>query len=111
MRAVLEAMGALHINLGDQANRVHVKAILSYTEANAQTGLTPELGGAIKALWQDAGVQVRCVLDRCLCGRRRKHARAFIFFPCLFFQVPLSLSEEREREREREEERERERER
>jgi guanine nucleotide-binding protein G(i) subunit alpha len=59
MRAVLEAMGSLKINLGDQANRAHVKSVLGYTEANAQGGLSPELGAAIKSLWQDAGVQVR----------------------------------------------------
>jgi guanine nucleotide-binding protein G(i) subunit alpha len=58
MRAVLEAMGALHINLGDQGNRVHVKAVLSYAEVGPQNGLSPELAAAIKALWQDAGVQV-----------------------------------------------------
>eukprot|EP00047_Mylnosiga_fluctuans_P002040 m.222911 g.222911 ORF g.222911 m.222911 type:complete len:360 (+) comp10848_c0_seq1:35-1114(+) len=57
MRAVLEAMGALKINLGDQSNRVHVKAVLNYAEASAQVGLTPELASAIKALWQDGGVQ------------------------------------------------------
>lgn len=58
MRAVLEAMGALHINLGDQANRVHVKAVLSYAEVAAQSGLSTELAQAIKFLWMDAGVQV-----------------------------------------------------
>lgn len=57
MRAVIEAMGALHINLGDQDNRKHVKALLSFAEVGPQNGLSPELSAAIKALWQDAGVQ------------------------------------------------------
>lgn len=57
MRAVLEAMGALHINLGDQSNRVHVKAVLSYVELGAQGGMPAELARAIKALWADLGVQ------------------------------------------------------
>lgn len=57
MRAVLEAMGALQINLGSQDNRVHVKAVLSYIEVGATGGLTADLAAAIQALWQDAGVQ------------------------------------------------------
>ena len=57
MRAVLEAMGALHINLGDQANRVHVKAILSYVELGAAGVMPAELSAAIAALWKDQGVQ------------------------------------------------------
>lgn len=57
MRAVLEAMGALQINLGSQDNRKHVKAVLSYIEVGATGGLTPDLAEAIKALWSDSGVQ------------------------------------------------------
>lgn len=58
MRAVLEAMGSLHINLGDQANRAHVKTVLLYSDADAAAGnLTPELSAAVDALWRDAGVQ------------------------------------------------------
>ena len=64
MRAVLEAMGALHINLGDQGNRVHVKAVLSYAEVGPQNGLSPELSAAIRSLWQDGGVQVRAMEER-----------------------------------------------
>jgi GTPase SAR1 family protein len=54
MRAVIEAMGALRIDLGDQANRVHVKAILT---ASGQQALSPELSAAIKSLWGDSGVR------------------------------------------------------
>eukprot|EP00730_Choanoeca_flexa_P015871 TRINITY_DN7384_c0_g1_i2.p1 TRINITY_DN7384_c0_g1~~TRINITY_DN7384_c0_g1_i2.p1 ORF type:complete len:387 (+),score=108.05 TRINITY_DN7384_c0_g1_i2:191-1351(+) len=58
MRAVLEAMGPLHINLGDhQHNRTHAKAVLSYVELGQAGGLTPELTSALKALWADTGVQ------------------------------------------------------
>jgi GTPase SAR1 family protein len=58
MRAVLEAMGPLHINLGDhQNNRTHAKVVLSYVELGAAGGLTPELTAALKALWTDSGVQ------------------------------------------------------
>eukprot|EP00051_Salpingoeca_urceolata_P010532 m.128841 g.128841 ORF g.128841 m.128841 type:complete len:354 (+) comp16748_c2_seq1:223-1284(+) len=57
IRAVLEAMGALAINLGNSANRIHVKAVLSYIELGAQGGLPADLAAAIKALWQDSGVQ------------------------------------------------------
>eukprot|EP00052_Salpingoeca_macrocollata_P033999 m.10188 g.10188 ORF g.10188 m.10188 type:complete len:358 (+) comp5818_c0_seq1:69-1142(+) len=58
MRAVLEAMGALHIDLGDQSNRKHVKAILSYCGLTpSNDGLSSDTAAAIKALWQDSGVQ------------------------------------------------------
>eukprot|EP00055_Hartaetosiga_balthica_P009450 m.37678 g.37678 ORF g.37678 m.37678 type:complete len:358 (+) comp6751_c0_seq1:159-1232(+) len=57
MRAVLEAMGALQINLGDQANRVHVKAVLSYVDSGSQGQLTPELSAALKCLRDDSGVK------------------------------------------------------
>jgi len=57
MRAVLEAMGTLKINLGDSGNRVHVKAILTYVEMSADQRMPPELVDAIKGLWRDSGVQ------------------------------------------------------
>jgi len=57
MRAVLEAMGALKINLGSQDNRVHVRAILEYTEVGKSGRLEPATSSAIKALWSDTGVQ------------------------------------------------------
>lgn len=56
MRAVLEAMGMLKINLGDQANRVHVKEILSYM-APDPNGLPQQVALAIAELWKDEGVQ------------------------------------------------------
>ena len=59
MRAVLEAMGSLYIDLGDQGNRVHAKAVLTYVESGSQGQLTPELTAALKSLWADSGVQVR----------------------------------------------------
>ena len=62
MRAVLEAMGELHIDLGDQQNKKHVKAILSYTDAGPNAGLSVELAAAIKALWGDRGIQVNLLL-------------------------------------------------
>lgn len=57
MRAVLEAMGALRIDLGDQGNRVHVKALLNFVELGAAGELSAELSAAISALWADSGVQ------------------------------------------------------
>lgn len=57
MRAVLEAMGALRIDLGDQGNRIHVKTLLNFVELGAAGELSPELSAAIAALWADSGVQ------------------------------------------------------
>eukprot|EP00039_Didymoeca_costata_P018604 m.334168 g.334168 ORF g.334168 m.334168 type:complete len:354 (-) comp17303_c0_seq1:75-1136(-) len=56
MYAVLQAMGRLRINLGDQTNRVHVKAILSATQEMKQE-LPKSLADSVKSLWTDAGVQ------------------------------------------------------
>lgn len=57
MRAVLEAMGALQINLGNSSNRIHVKAVLTYIDSGAQGSLTPELSAALKSLRDDSGVK------------------------------------------------------
>lgn len=57
MRAVLEAMGALRIDLGDQGNRLHVKALLNFVELGAAGELSSELSAAITSLWADSGVQ------------------------------------------------------
>lgn len=56
MRIVLEAMGNLKINLGDQSNRVHVKQVITHCASGANT-LTPATAIAIKSLWNDDGVQ------------------------------------------------------
>jgi len=56
MRTVMQAMKELKINLANQSNRVHVKAILAHCAANSDK-LTPEVAEAIKALWVDGGVQ------------------------------------------------------
>lgn len=56
MRAVLEAMGILRINLGNQANRIHVKEVLSYGKPDPN-GLSQTMFEAIGALWVDEGVQ------------------------------------------------------
>lgn len=57
MRAVLEAMGTLKINLGDSANRVHAKSILSYVEPENDGSISKALTDAITCLWRDSGVQ------------------------------------------------------
>eukprot|EP00041_Stephanoeca_diplocostata_P013122 m.227126 g.227126 ORF g.227126 m.227126 type:complete len:355 (-) comp19222_c0_seq1:135-1199(-) len=57
MRAVLQAMGQLRINLGDQSNRVHVKSILEYQEVGKTGRLPDHLAEAIRCLWKDSGVQ------------------------------------------------------
>jgi hypothetical protein len=56
--------GTLKINLGDQGNRVHVKAILTYTELASDGAMPKDLSEAIRALWRDSGVQV-CMLHCC----------------------------------------------
>lgn len=53
MKAVLEAMGVIHINLGDMTNRVHVKSVLCFPGG----ALSVELASAVRALWKDTGVQ------------------------------------------------------
>ncbi len=59
-------MGALHINLGDQSNRVHVKAVLSYVELGAQGGLPLELSAAIKARKKKKEANASSKLCACL---------------------------------------------
>lgn len=56
MRAVMEAMGTLKINLGDQNNRIHVKEVLVHCSSE-NNELTPAVARAIKELWMDDGVQ------------------------------------------------------
>ena len=58
MRAVLEAMGTLKIDLGDSGNRIHVKAVLTYVELGIDETMPESLAIAIKQLWKDRGVQV-----------------------------------------------------
>lgn len=60
MRAVLEAMGTLRINLGDPSNRIHAKEVLQFSELGPQGDMPPDLATAIAGLWADAGVQ-ECV--------------------------------------------------
>ena len=57
MRAVLEAMGQLRINLGSKDNRPHVKSILEYVELTGPE-LPAHISAAIRALWADDGVQM-----------------------------------------------------
>eukprot|EP00042_Codosiga_hollandica_P044841 m.447930 g.447930 ORF g.447930 m.447930 type:complete len:363 (+) comp56884_c0_seq4:674-1762(+) len=57
MRAVLEAMGTLKINLGQSTNKVHVKTIFTFAEAGVMTAMSTDLSEAIKNLWADSGVQ------------------------------------------------------
>ena len=56
-RPLTHAAGTLKINLGDQANRVHVKAVLTYVELSSESSMPSDLAEAIKALWRDSGVQ------------------------------------------------------
>lgn len=60
MRAVLEAMGQLRIDLGNKLNKSHVRAILSYAELAPDQAMPDDISNAIKALWEDGGVQA-CV--------------------------------------------------
>jgi len=58
MRAVLEAMGILKIDLGDASNRIHVRAILTFSSTQLANGeLSEEVAAAVRGLWADKGVQ------------------------------------------------------
>ena len=61
MMAVMKAMLKLRINLADQKNRTYVMAVLQAKQGGALSaggeGLPETLATAIRALWQDGGVQ------------------------------------------------------
>lgn len=59
MMAVMKAMLKLRINLQDQKNRTYVMAVLQAKQGGAlpASGLPDALATAIRALWQDGGVQ------------------------------------------------------
>lgn len=57
MRVILEAMESLELPLEDQRAEYHVQTIFMQPAQIEGDSLPPEVGAAIKALWQDAGVQ------------------------------------------------------
>lgn len=57
MRVILEAMESLELPLDDQRAEYHVQTIFMQPPQIEGESLPPEVGAAIKALWQDAGVQ------------------------------------------------------
>jgi len=59
MMAVMKAMLKLRINLADQKNRTYVMAVLQAKQGGPlpATGLSDSLATAIRALWNDGGVQ------------------------------------------------------
>lgn len=57
MRVILEAMESLELPLDDQRAEYHVQTIFMQPPQIEGDSLPPEVGAAIKALWQDAGVQ------------------------------------------------------
>lgn len=57
MRVILEAMEALGLSLGDPSSEYHVQTIFMQPQQIEGDCLPPEVGKAIKVLWQDAGVQ------------------------------------------------------
>lgn len=57
MRVILEAMESLELPLDDQRAEYHVQTIFMQPPQIEGDNLPPEVGSAIKALWQDAGVQ------------------------------------------------------
>lgn len=57
MRVILEAMESLELPLDDQRAEYHVQTIFMQPAQIEGESLPPEVGAAIKALWQDAGVQ------------------------------------------------------
>ncbi|KAE9366111.1 guanine nucleotide-binding protein alpha subunit [Stipitochalara longipes BDJ] len=57
MRVILEAMESLELPLDDQRAEYHVQTIFMQPQQIEGDNLPPEVGGAIAALWRDAGVQ------------------------------------------------------
>ena len=57
MRVILEAMESLELPLDDQRTEYHVQTIFMQPAQIEGESLPPEVGGAIDALWKDAGVQ------------------------------------------------------
>jgi guanine nucleotide-binding protein G(i) subunit alpha len=57
MRVILEAMESLELPLDDQRAEYHVQTIFMQPPQIEGDSLPAEVGAAIKALWQDAGVQ------------------------------------------------------
>ena len=57
MRAILEAMEVFQIHLANGENHSHVATILMQPANKAIDDLPPDVGPAIKALWDDSGVQ------------------------------------------------------
>lgn len=57
MRVILEAMESLELPLDDQRTEYHVQTIFMLPTQIEGESLPPEVGGAIEALWKDAGVQ------------------------------------------------------
>ncbi|KAI9717611.1 MAG: Glucoamylase 1 precursor (Glucan 1,4-alpha-glucosidase) (1,4-alpha-D-glucan glucohydrolase) [Candelaria pacifica] len=57
MRVILEAMESLELPLDDQRAEYHVQTIFMQPAQIEGESLPPEVGGAILALWGDAGVQ------------------------------------------------------
>ena len=57
MRVILEAMESLELPLDDQRAEYHVQTIFMQPPQIEGDNLPPEVGGAIAALWRDAGVQ------------------------------------------------------
>lgn len=57
MRVILEAMEGLDIPLDDQRAEYHVQTIFMQPAQIEGDSLPADVGGAIEALWNDAGVQ------------------------------------------------------
>ena len=57
MRVILEAMESLELPLDDLRTEYHVQTIFMQPAQIEGESLPPEVGGAIGALWKDAGVQ------------------------------------------------------
>jgi guanine nucleotide-binding protein G(i) subunit alpha len=57
MRAILEAMKSLELPLGEEEAQPHVQTILAQPPQLEGDILPPDIGLAIKTLWEDAGVR------------------------------------------------------
>jgi guanine nucleotide-binding protein G(i) subunit alpha len=57
MRVILEAMESLELPLDDNRGEYHVQTIFMQPTQIEGDSLPPEVGNAIRSLWQDRGVQ------------------------------------------------------
>jgi guanine nucleotide-binding protein subunit alpha len=58
MRVILEAMESMELALADPRNEYHVQTVFMQPNQIEGEHLAPEVGTAVKSLWNDAGIQM-----------------------------------------------------